>query len=485
MIEPVLIVGAGPVGLTAALMMARHGTPVRIIDQNDAPTTLSKALVLWRRTLQVIDPVIPWEHFLDGHVKAERGLFFDKGRKIAELSFEHDEHGLPAGVFIPQSDTEALLIDGLSKHDITVERQIGLSTFTRDDDGVSCTLSTGEVLRTPWLIGCDGGHSTVRHTLGLEFPGETVDQCWLLADVLVDGDAPEGAAIIESGPEGPVAIFPVAKNRWRVIAAIESQEENSTPADPTLTDVQHVLSTRTSLDWQAREALWLTNFAVNERQIAEYVHGRVILAGDAAHVHSPAGGQGMNTGMQDAANLAWKVAIVMHNAASPSLLSTYQAERHPVGAAVVKDTGRMLKMAMITNPVLRAIRGTGIHLAMSIPALQRAVGSMITEEIVNYRKGPLAVKGHGTHRSGDAFPDMPLEDGLATDLLRGHEAVLFSDAGDGPTTLGSGGLPITLVRAPEITSACGGDVLVRPDGVIAAIGEDIGPWIDRLCQGTP
>jgi 2-polyprenyl-6-methoxyphenol hydroxylase-like FAD-dependent oxidoreductase len=461
-------------------MMARHGTSVRIIDTNDAPTTLSKALVVWRRTLQVLDGVVPWESVLHGHVLAERGLFYDGGRQIADLSFNTPGHGIPAGVFIPQCDTEGLLLAALAKRGVQVERSTSLQSFKPDAEGVQCTLDTGETLRTPWLIGCDGAHSTVRHTLGLEFPGETVDQRWLLADVLIDGDAPSGAAIMEGGAQGPVAIFPVGDDRWRIIAAAGPHEHGKTYDDPTVDDIQRVLSERSSLGWTVREALWLGQFGVNERQIDRYVHGRVLLAGDAAHVHSPAGGQGMNTGMQDAANLAWKVSLVECGGAGPGLVETYQAERHPIGAAVVKYTGRMLKAAMLKSPVLRAVRGMGMHLALSVPAVQRKLASAMAEEHVHYRGGPLAATGRGTHRPGDAFPDAELDGQLATNLLRGHEAVLVSAAPGEAPLFGSGGFAMSRVGSPKVVELFGGDVLVRPDGVIAAIGDDIGPWLERL-----
>jgi len=481
MSNPILIVGAGPVGLTAAVLLARHGTSVRIIDTNNSPTTLSKALVVWRRTLQVLDPVVPWESVLQGHVRAERGLFYDGGRRIAELPFDTPGHGLPAGVFIPQCDTEALLLEALASRDVHVERSTSLSTFQSDADGVDCTLSTGERLRTPWLIGCDGAHSTVRHTLGLSFSGETVDQRWLLADVLIDGDAPVGAAIMEGGPEGPVAIFPVGKDRWRVIAAAGPREEGVTYDDPTIDDMQRVLTERSSLGWTVREAIWLGQFGVNERQVERYVHGRVLLAGDAAHVHSPAGGQGMNTGMQDAANLAWKVALVECGSACVGLVETYQDERHPIGAAVVKYTGRLLHAAMVKSPVLRAVRGMGMHLALSVPAVQQKLASAMAEDVVSYRGGPLAPKAQGEHRPGDAFPDLPLDGGLATDLLRGHQAVLLCADSHGPTAFGAGGFEITRVAAPLLVEQFGGPVLVRPDSVIAAIGGDVEPWLAGLC----
>lgn len=488
MSNAVLVVGAGPVGLTAALLMARHGTPVRIIDTTEQATTLSKALVVWRRSLQVLDPVVPWDHVLEGHQQARRGLFFDNQRPIAELSFDTPNHAMPAGVFIPQCDTESLLIEALAGYGVHVERSTTLAAFTADDTGVDCTLKTPDgqrTMRTPWLVGCDGAHSTVRHTLGLEFKGETADARWLLADVRIEGESPEDAAIMEGGPEGPVALFPVGDHRWRIIA---SASDGAGDGDPTLEDMQRLLDERTARQWRITETLWLSDFGVNERQVDKYVHGRVLLAGDAAHVHSPAGGQGMNTGMQDAANLAWKIALVERGGANAQLLETYQLERHPIGAAVVKYTSRMLKGAMATNSIVRALRGTVMHLALAVPAVQRKLGSALADDLVTYRGGPLADKGKGDYRPGDGFPDVDMDGRPATDLLRGNEATLVQAGGDAAIEcFGVGGFQVATIDAPPVVAeAFGDDVLVRPDGVIAAIGASaIEAWLGRLTKGCP
>ena len=481
--NPILVVGAGPVGLTAGLMLARHGTAVRIIDCNEGQTVLSKALVLWKRTLQVLDPVLPWEQVLEGHIIAKQGLFFHGGKQVATLNFETEGRSLPTGVFVPQSDTESMLISKLSSYGVHVERNTKLVGFKANDDGVMCDLCSGDTVQTPWLIGCDGAHSTVRHSLGLEFHGDTVNRRWILADVVVEGDAPEGSAILESGSNGFLALFPVSDNRWRIIADGGPHEPGVKYSEPTIQDIQSILTDRSSMKWIVRDTKWIGHFSVNERQIENYVHGHVLLAGDAAHVHSPAGGQGMNTGMQDAANLAWKVALVHRGAASPTLLATYQEERHPIGAMVLKFTGYMLKAAMIENPVLRAVQGLGMHFALSVPAVQRHMTSILSEDSVTYRGGTLAAKCGGEHRPGDAFPDIDFEGHSATNLLRGNQVSLVCSRNGPPTEFGRGGFPITHVMSPVLTEQFGGDVLIRPDGVIAAIGEaNVQVWLNALSR---
>jgi len=477
----VLVVGAGPVGLTTALMLARHGTPVRIIDCNAGQTQLSKALILWKRTLQVLDPVLPWEKLLEGHLAAKQGLFYQGGKQIATLPFENKGRCLPGGIFIPQNDTESILISKLDSYGVNVERNTKLVGFNTSSEEVTCELDTGEKVRTPWLIGCDGAHSTVRHTLGLKFHGNTVNRRWILADVIVEGDVPEGSAIMEIGAKGFLALFPISTNRWRVIADCGPRESEVEYSDPTIDEIQAILTERSSMQWVVLDTKWTGQFSVNERQVENYVHGRVLLAGDAAHVHSPAGGQGMNTGMQDAANLAWKVSLVERGAASINLLQTYQDERHPIGAMVLKNTGRMLKAAMIENPALRAVQGLGVHLALSAPVVQRHMALFLSEDNITYRGGPLAAKSSGKFRSGDAFPDLDINGNSATNLLRNNEATLLTSSIGAQIDFGKGGFPITQVTSQAITEQLGGDVLVRPDGVIAAIGENtIQPWLDDL-----
>jgi 2-polyprenyl-6-methoxyphenol hydroxylase-like FAD-dependent oxidoreductase len=477
----VLVIGAGPVGLSAALMLARHGTSVRIIDSNEGPTPLSKALVLWKRSLQVLDPVIPWEKFLEGHMTASQGLFYQGGKQIATLPFQNKSRCLPAGIFIPQSDTESILISTLASYGVVVERNTKLVGFQTSDEFVTCEFNTGEKVETPWLIGCDGAHSTIRHGLNLEFCGNTVDRRWLLADVIVDSEAPKGSAIMESGPDGFLALFPISANRWRLIADGGPHEAGVQYTDPTITEVQSIFTKRSSMQWVVRDTKWTGQFSINERQVENYVHGRILLAGDAAHVHSPAGGQGMNTGIQDAVNLAWKISLVERGAASVDLLQTYQDERHPIGAMVLKFTAQMLKASMIKNPALRTVQAIGMHLALSVPSIQRHMASFLSEDNITYRGGPLAPKTNGSFRPGDAFPDLDIEGESATNLLRGNEATLVTSKSGFPMEFGKKGFPITEVISKKLTGQLGGDVLVRPDGVIAAIGSDnIQEWLGSI-----
>ena len=476
--SPVLVAGAGPVGLTAALMLARHGTPVRIIDRDEAPTDLSKALVVWKRTLETLDPILPFERFSAEHpVLHGLSLGLAPGKTI-EVEMPSEPGEAPACVLVPQSATERILLNRVEQLGVTVERRTELTTFMADADGVTCEIrgpGGTEHARTPWLVGCDGAHSVVRHGLGLGFVGETLHHRWMLADIDIEADPrpDDHHILIRSNNEGIVALFPMGGGRWRVIADMGPVEEAGPEGEISIADVQRLLDARTTLGWKIVRSHWTSEYGVNERQVPGYVHGRVLVAGDAAHVHSPAGGQGMNTGMQDAANLAWKIALIERGAADHALLDTYQAERHPVGEAVLKQSGAMLRMGMLTGPK-RFARNHLMPVAMSLPVVRRRLIEFLTEEAVSYREGPLA-DGSGHHGGAHSGDGWPLSRGAQAELVLLGEAA--RDAA--PDTFGGpDGLPLTVTRAEvdgHLEDRLGHDsgaVLVRPDGIVASVGKD-------------
>jgi 2-polyprenyl-6-methoxyphenol hydroxylase-like FAD-dependent oxidoreductase len=491
--DPVLVVGAGPVGLTAALMLAWHGTAVRIIDRDEGPTPLSKATVVWQRTMETLGSVLPYERFSMDHPVLQQVLLRMGTADSSVLDFPSKPGEVPACVLVPQSATERILITRLAELGVIVERRCELTGLRADHDGVSCEIAgsggVNQVVRAPWLVACDGAHSTVRHRLSLTFPGDTVNSRWMLADFEIAADPqPSDRQIHIDLADGIAALFPMGAGRWRLIASLAAHPDASEGAlrKFDVEQVQAVLDNHTDLGWKITTCHWTSDFGVNERQVEQYVHGRILLAGDAAHVHSPFGGQGMNTGMQDVANLAWKIALVERGAASASLLGTYHAERHPVAAAAVRQSGALLKAAMATGP-LRFGRDHLAPIALSVPALRKKFVSFLTEESITYHNGPLADGTGNRHgvRSGECWPLTP---GAQAELI------LLGDAADdeAPDTFGgANGLPLTVTRAvvnEHIAEALGSDsgaVLVRPDGVVASVGKDaqtVTAWISENIQ---
>jgi len=356
----VLIVGAGPVGLTAAAELARYGISVRLIDQSPRPTETSKALVLWSRTLELLDRMGGTQTFLDAGLRAHAASMRSGATVLGRAHFDDIPSEYNFALMIPQSETERLLTAKLQSFGVSVERQVTLVGFTQAADGVEARLRHAdgreESVTTKWLIGSDGAHSTVRHGLDVEFHGSAQGDEWLLADVRLEGDAapPADEMGIYLHRDGPLALFPIPGGRARLIADVGKVDPNNPRHDPTLADCQAMVDQRAGGDFRVADPVWLTHFRINERKVSEYRHGRIFLMGDAAHIHSPAGGQGMNTGMQDAINLAWKLAMVVRNQAGAVLLDSYSPERTAVGGMVLRNATRLTDMATLTHPAAQS-----------------------------------------------------------------------------------------------------------------------------------
>jgi 2-polyprenyl-6-methoxyphenol hydroxylase-like FAD-dependent oxidoreductase len=297
----VLVVGAGPVGLTMAAELARYGLSVRIIEKAAQRTDKSKALVIWSRTLELMDRMGCTASFVAAGFKATAANITAQGKQVAHITLGGVATPYPYALMIPQSETERLMEQHLNSLGVTVERNVELMRFSRSENGVTSILRLAErqeeTMDSSWLVGCDGAHSSVRNQLGMEFLGDTLNTDWILADVHLN-DVPDAGEInVMWHSEGVLAIFPITKDRYRVIADAGDATNNAQRRDPTLEEVQAVLDRRGPGGIKATAPIWLAAFRINERKVAHYRSGRVFLAGDAAHIHSPAGGQGMNTGM--------------------------------------------------------------------------------------------------------------------------------------------------------------------------------------------
>ncbi len=317
----VLISGAGPVGLTMANELVRHGISVRIVDKSAERTDKSKALVLWSRTLELFDHAGYVEPFLAAGMQAHGAQMSNGKDVIARISLDDIESPYPYALMIPQSDTERVLEERLAKQGVKVERTVALESFKEQGNGVEAVLrkasGESETLTADWLIGCDGAHSIVRHGLGFTFDGTTQPSDWYLADGHFSGLEPQDRLHIFWHKDGILAFFPITEGRWRVIADLGPAEGDAHCPDPTLQEIQALITLRGTDGIVIKDAYWLAAFRINERKVSQYGRGRAFLAGDAAHIHSPAGGQGMNTGMQDAFNLAWKLSLVIGGVCKP------------------------------------------------------------------------------------------------------------------------------------------------------------------------
>jgi 2-polyprenyl-6-methoxyphenol hydroxylase-like FAD-dependent oxidoreductase len=490
----VLIAGAGPVGLTMASELARYGVSVRIVDKNAARTDKSKALVLWPRTLELIDRMGCTDRFIQAGLKAEGANILSGHQEIAHVEMTHIESPYNFVLMIPQSDTERLLEEHLATFGIKAERQVELKQFQSTAGGVSCTLlhSDGheEIAEASWLIGCDGAHSTVRHQLGMEFHGSTLLSDWLLADIHLKGVTGAPAVNIFWHTEGVLVLFPLPGMRYRVIADVGESSgpigEGQRPT-PTVEQVQSILDVRGPGGIHAGDPVWLSSFSINERKVADYRSGRVFLAGDAAHVHSPAGGQGMNTGMQDACNLAWKLALVSRGiCAQEPLLASYSAERSAIAKLVLEATGKATSIAVMQGGVKQSIRNHVASLIFGFAPVTHTMANLLSEVAVAYPDSPL--NAHTAHTHGGPEPGKRAP-------IRKHEPAVGS--GNTPRFVLFGqseGMPANLLEKyakllePGLREPyhAGGLWLVRPDGYVA-LATGSGNWgavegyLSRLC----
>ncbi len=483
----VLVVGAGPVGLTMAAHLHHHGLTPRVVDRAPQATTTSKALAIWPRSLEMLDGLGLADAFLAAGMTIDAATIHSGGRVLARIEIHAEGTAFPRPLMLAQSETERLLAEHLRGAGIEVERPVELVRFADRGDHVATTLrheeGREEEVRCDWLLGTDGAHSTVRHGLDVAFTGEADPNDWVLADCRIEG-IPHDSLSLFWHARGVLVFFPFAKDRCRVIADMGRAEGAGRPADPTLAEVQAIIDARGPGDIRLSDPVWLAGFRIHERKVAEYVRGRCVLAGDAAHIHSPAGGQGMNTGMQDAWNLAWKLALVQsgRGQASP-LLGSYQVERSAVGEMVLRNASRLTGVATLRNPIGRFVRNRIVGALGLLPAFRRAFAATLTELAIHYPESPLNGESSGTAwtpgglRPGDRVPDVTLrtpgtgEERRLLSILRDPRHSLLLIPADGTRTADL----VEIGRLAEATYPGA----IRAHLIAPAAGDGLAPdWLD-------
>lgn len=470
--QTVLIIGAGPVGLTLAIELTRFGIPVRIVEKAAQRTDKSKALVLWSRTLELLERqpggAAP---FIETGFKVGTVGFFSGDRLIGRATMDSVASAYPYALMIPQAETERVLEERLASLGVSVQRQTEVVALSLRDDGAEAVLrgpdGGQENASADWVVGCDGAHSLVRHTIGAPFTGKTMDSDWMLADVHMRGyPVADTEATIYWHRDGVFVIFPISPGRFRLLADMPPSGEAQAP-EPTLDEVQAIIDRRGPGGMTAFDPVWLAGFRINGRKVSSYRSGRAFLCGDAAHVHSPAGGQGMNTGMQDAFNLAWKLAMVAKGNGSEKLLDSFSPERSHVGDQVLKNADRLTLLGTTKNPVLRNVRDVVGHLMLGLAPVQHRLADTITEISIGYPESPLNA-GSASGLKGPApgqrvMSDRPFGAGAeprfalmatgeaAAALAARHASMLEAD-----------------LRVPPDRK---GIWLVRPDGYVAAVAD--------------
>ncbi len=442
----VLIVGAGPTGLAAALVLAKRGIRFRLIEKGTQRSPHSKALALQARTLEILELQSP--RLADACVRGgytAPGGTLSAGRDSVTVDFWGLDTRYPYFLFIPQVKTEELLEAHLAELGQTIERGVELKALTQGTDDTTAQLHYAngqtEEVHARYVLGCDGAHSVVRHSLGLPFPGKGYPWTAFLADVKIDGELAKKGLAQFSSERGLAMFFPFQDGYNRVITIDSAYQNSSEHEEPTLDELQESVNAIVPVPTRLSEPRWKTRWSSQLRQVTRYRVGRVFVAGDAAHIHSPAGGQGLNTGIQDAYNLTWKLALVLRGEAPESLLDTYHAERYPVGQHAMTTSDLVLRSALLPNKFARQTRDFIVKTFLPLPPLQHMISKSLSELDINYRhtqRGSQLLKllsGQHALQAGDRVPNLELKPAVLTaamstsvslyDLLRQAPYSLF------------------------------------------------------------
>ncbi|MFF0531307.1 FAD-dependent monooxygenase [Nocardia amikacinitolerans] len=378
----VLVVGAGPAGLTAAITLADAGVDVVILDRLTEGANTSRAAVVHARTLEVLAALGIADELILRGIQVPRFTVHDGACTLATIEFGNLPTPYPYTLMTPQDTTEAVLLERLHKAGGRVHRPYIVTRVVNEKDGVTVEYTDAAgvagTIRADYVIGADGMHSTVREHAGIGFTGDTYPASFVLADVRMTWPIARDEVALHLSPEGVTVVAPLPDaaepDRYRVVATVDEAPEH-----PSADDIQAILDARgPGGDIRVREVLWSSRFRVHHRVADRYRAGRILLVGDAAHVHSPAGGQGMNTGIQDAAALGPLLARVL--AGEPqALLDEYEATRRPIAVGVVAFTDRMTKMATLRPRVARLARNTALATLSRIPAIRTRLAFRLAE----------------------------------------------------------------------------------------------------------
>ena len=348
----VLVVGAGPTGLLLASELSRRGVRVRLIERRTLPAEHSRALAVVPRTMEMMDQLGLANAFITPSHKAKGICFYGRDRKEAFRSSMNElPSEFPYFLLLPQTETELLLVDHARKAGVEIERGLGFLSMVQMEQRVLATLErmdgTREEVSASYVVGCDGSRSAVRQAAGLEFNGGGYGQSWLLADVVLDPGLDPNWLHGFTSIDGPIFFFPLPNSIWRIVLLRKRGESATT--EVSMNEIVETLEKNHLGHLRARDPSWLAGFGIEHRRTVHIRMGRVFLCGDAAHVHSPAGGQGMNTGLGDAFNLGWKLASVIQGKAKEKLLDSYELERMPVIDGVMRMTDQMTKLITATD----------------------------------------------------------------------------------------------------------------------------------------
>ncbi|MGW0162602.1 FAD-dependent monooxygenase [Mycobacterium sp. NPDC003323] len=475
----VTVVGAGPTGLALACGLRMHGVAVQVIDRAVGPATTSRANFLHARGSEVLDRLGALGSLPEQSLRAMRITNYLGDRPLMTVEFGDPGLGTAAPpMVISQAKVEAALRNRLCELGTTPQWGRRLADIQQDDDMVVARLDDGGVIRSRWLVGCDGTSSRTRDSVGIDFPGVKLTERFLLADLHLDWDVDRDGTSGWVHPSGIFGAMPMPDDAgrgdlWRLFAY--DPDFDRAPSDEAImARLRDIIPERTGRRVSIGEPEWLSVFTVHRRLADTYRRGRVLIAGDAAHAHAPFGGQGMLTGIGDAENLAFKLALVIHGLAQDALIDTYEAERRPLATGVLRGTSAVTRINIAGNPLGRLLRDRVAPYIFSRGPVQRWTTYTASQLWVSYRKGPLGGRGPKP-RPGDRTADLACRrpDGTPTRLYRelgGRWAML---------------LPMqALVDTAAVTRLFGNHIgvlthdgpqmmLIRPDGHVAWRGDPL------------
>lgn len=407
----VLIIGAGPTGLVLALWLTRLGIPVRIIDKDQGPGSTSRAMAVQARTLEFYQQIGLAQEIISRGIKVNSLTMRKAGNKVTSINIEEMGKGLSSFPYLlsfPQDEHEAVLIEHLSRAGVQVERLSELIEFSQNSESVTATIRANnklETIQAAYICGCDGAHSTVRHQLGFDFPGGTYSQVFYVADTFATGDVTEGGVQICLSKTDFCLVFPIrTSGSVRLIGVVPQEHEQKEKLE--FADVSASVFRNTSL--KIEKVNWFASYHLHHRVAERFRKDRAFILGDAAHIHSPFGGQGMNTGIGDAVNLAWKLAAVLKGRAHSQILDTYESERIPFARLLVSTTDRLFNLAANRTPYGAFFRYFFMPHVMPLifrfHFSRRLLFKTISQTRINYRGSALSQGQAEAVQGGDRLP---------------------------------------------------------------------------------
>jgi 2-polyprenyl-6-methoxyphenol hydroxylase-like FAD-dependent oxidoreductase len=501
----VVIIGAGPTGLSLACQFIRHSVDFVILEKNEGITPYSKAIGVHARTLEIFEQIGLAQKAVEQGTIAGKGRLLIGGEVRGELDFSNIGEGLspfPFVLMLEQSKNERLLYEYLQNHQKDVLWKTELENFTQDAGGVAAQVrnsdGTSHVIEAKYLVGCDGPKSLVRHTLGLRFEGSTFERTFYIADAQIDWNLSHDAVNICFSKNSFVVFFPLkGEKRYRIVGVFP-EEFNKDEGDILYEEIEARIKDEAKLELDIHDVEWFSTYKVHTRHVNKFSAGRGFLAGDAAHIHTPAGAQGMNTGIQDAYNLAWKMALVLRGKTNEKLLETYNEERLENAKRLLKTTDRLFEFAAGTEWFLAFLRENVLppvaNYILSFDSVKKFIFPTLSQIGITYRHSSLSKHAGDENfevKAGDRMPYFLVYGESVYDKLRQPKFHLLvfaegkSDRQEWETKLEDEYAELidfnVIPLNPQVTEVFGADksfsVMLRPDNHIGFItmGTDTSP----------